>query len=79
MKNFIMREIKEESDDGSMSVSRMRNTNGYASIIIMVGDKSITFDNRIDGDEYQQKAFTLANMIDTICMDSCKLPEVEYE
>jgi len=77
-KDFTTREISKSSDDGVFTVTRKRDSNGVASIHILmhgISKGSIHLDNHKNdfGDNYEQAAFELANLIDAVASDPCLL------
>jgi len=80
MKSFLMKTITEEKvvDGLAMGVTRARNSNGFASITISVGGKSISFTNEKETDnDYESQAQELAIMIAKIVDNPCLLPELK--
>lgn len=86
---FLHKEITATDED--ITVSRVRDSTGFASIKIQVGSVSIIFKNempdnsiakcssqelviQICGNDYEQKAFKLAKLIDEIASNPCILP-----
>ena len=78
MKDFILREISLTSDDGKLTVTRNRTSTGTACIRIGVNNKDLFLDNKED-DKYEIRALKLAQMINTIASNPCRLPESKEE
>ena len=79
MKDFLLRTVSEEAsvfdEDGNkleIYVHRTRNSNGHRSIIIKFGNQSIEFSI---GDEYEEHAMLVRDMLDKIINDKCLLPD----
>lgn len=71
--DFLMRSLS--IGDTTMSVSRMRNSSGFASITIKVAGTEISFTTESYEGAYEQKAKQLAEMLDAIVSDPCLLPK----
>lgn len=73
------REFQLTGLNGKMKVTRYRDTNSIASIIIEVDGQKIALASNSDlhGQDYEQHAFLLAKMIDKAASDPCSLPKLE--
>ena len=81
---FTMRTVSEQEvfDIGNyaeetVKVTRTRTSKGYAAINIAVGVNGIELSNDKHGAGYETIARALANMIDKISDDPCRLPKVK--
>lgn len=69
--DFLMRSMTFEGN--GMSVTRTRNSRGYAAISLRFGDAQITF----EGDGYQEKASELARLLDQAANHTCAIPALK--
>ncbi len=77
---FMMREVTHtDREMRKVSVIRMRNSKGYASITLKVDEQSITFDTEKMGADYEQVALATARLLDRASNDSCQLPIKDKE
>lgn len=75
MDNFLMREISEKDEEYLITVTRIRNTNGYGKITIQYGTQKIEF----TGDGYERCARRAGELLDKIADTPCLLPEVSND
>lgn len=78
MKDFLYRTISEEAEvtdeDGNpvkVSAWRTRNSNGHRMIGVEFGKQRIEFNI---GDDYEQHAKLVIDLLDKMCSDPCNLP-----
>jgi hypothetical protein len=78
MNDFLYRSISEEAevtdDDGNavkVMAWRTRNSNGHQQIGVEFGKQRIEFNI---GDDYEQHARLVIDLLDKVCGDPCELP-----
>lgn len=83
MKDFLYRTVEETTEvydeDGEkiqVSAWRTRNSNGSRSIGVSFGKQRINFDS---GDDYEQHAILLRDLLTKIINHPCNLPSLEQE
>ena len=81
MKDFLYRTVQEDAEvhdeDGdkvAVSAWRTRNSNGHRSIGVSFGDQRIEF---TCGDDYEQHAKLVRDMLDKMIDNPCKLPTLD--
>ena len=77
MKDFLHRNVTEESTELGLSVSRMRTSTGFCSITIVGNGNKLQFSNESEGvadPNYEEKVRELANMMLKIADEPCLLP-----
>lgn len=82
MKDFRMREITEESKDGTIQVTRTRTSNNFASISIKIdGSIKFIFTNENETEDnagtYEERVLELIQLLNKIADNSCALPVIE--
>lgn len=77
MEDFLMRTLSEKSEDYDIKVSRMRTTKGFALISVEYKKQKIDFTNENGNDAYEQEAYELAKLLESITLNQCTLPKTE--
>lgn len=78
MEEFLIREIKEQSEEYPNIIARRTRTSaGFAQISITYGTQTIKFSNDSGNDAYETQALETAKLLDEIALEPCVLPEVK--
>ena len=75
MKEFMLKTVTLNSDDGHTTAKRSRSTEGYASIALTVSGNTIEFSFAEFGEDYEQVAKGAADALAKIADNPCLLPK----